>query len=841
MKRPDSNTREGRKWFTPSLGGGRGEARRAFTPLLALLAVFVLGSCTILDNDLRGLSDAPGFKSVVHEETDEYTCEYQYRPEVTYVDDYLAPYITSISEDYSTLYLADYIPDNYLPVPGELLASLATDKLTYGMQHRVLSVTKGNGLYAVKLERAALEDIFSHFVFNMNYDENIDPSEYNYDPDIEEEINTNIPNQAPARRATTDIDWDNWEPKLKRIDQDHNCFNKIPPFKLDVTASGNLDESKKDVVKVSGSVTLSVMFGIMPYIEPVLHIDMNEKQYDLGCIFGFFMQAGASIKGKGQIDIDIVQWYKNVTGKDNKENEKKLEKTIKVKPGGVPLKITIVPVIKWENSIDASSPLDTEMSIGKFFGTGISWGMPKRENGPYWRSIESVKDAYFSLPTQAGFTSHFKVGAKINITLDCPDEDVLDVGLELTPTIGPKIRMGSSSKSKNPYYSVFHTGLPLELGSKAYVKLFECLKYEFNITDFVKKLFGSTSNTDVVGEILAKDWPYYPYVENMSFLCRNQKSWEPPIFDMSFDLKKSYLSSTTMEHTHPEVRVYKSEDINIMKLDETADPVFSKEPVAEKVFDKLKSKDVNSFKWTIDAILERDKTYYAVLYYINDQPLPNEDRILYSHAYPFSSQSPTLELFDHDMTAQHYYYYRRSGVEHYYYDFKFRTYVQPWGTNSMSADEIKEWGFQVGNKTYSIKKPINGGIKNVLWFIKKSDKGNRTLVFRPYVKFDLEGAETTNWGTAYTVNLKYDESLNEGEDQFYKTTTEKDKDGKTFKADWYVRGFDKDSSYGEIDYDLSGETMRAPKVTMTPMGDGDDLPADYDDYDDLEIEIVEVE
>ena len=35
--------------------------------------------------------------------------------------------------------------------------------------------------------------------------------------------------------------------------------------------------------------------------------------------------------------------------------------------------------------------------------------------------------------------------------------------------------------------------------------------------------------------------------------------------------------------------------------------------------------------------------------------------------------------------------------------------------------------------------------------------------------------------------------------------------------------------------------MRAPEVTMTPMGDGDDLPAADDDYDDLEIEIVEVE
>lgn len=836
MKRPDSNTREGRKWFTPSLGGGRGEAP-AFTPLLAILAVFVMSSCTILDNDLRGLSDAPGFKSMVHEETDEYTCDYQYRPEVTYVDDYLAPYITSISEDYSTLYLADYIPDNYLPVPGELLASLATDKLTYGMQHRVLSVTKGNGLYAVKLERAPLEDIFSHFVFNMNYDENIDPSEYNYDPDVEEDqINTNIAYQAPARRATTDIDWDNWEPKLKKIDQGQNSFDRIPPLRLDITGSGNLDESKKDVVKVSGSATLSAMFGIMPYVQGVCHIDMEKEQYDLGVIFGFYMQAGFNLKGKGGVDIDFVQWFRN-------KLEKELQKTIKVQPGGVPLKITFEPVVKWENTIDASSSLGTQITFGKFFGTGISWGMPKRDNGPYWRSIESANDVYFSLPTQCGFASQLKVGAKINIALDTPPGPFLDVGIELTPTIGPKFRMGASSASSDPNYQYLHTGVPFEIGSKAYAKLFECLKYEFNITDYIKKCLGSKSNTDVVYEFFAKDWHQYPYVENMGITCQNPKSWTPPIFNLSFDLKKGIYDASEMVLTHPEIHIFRKNDIDPSRFSREIDPKIESQPIAVKVFDPLKDKDINSYKWTTDnAILERDKTYYAVLYYINDKPYTR--RVIYNHAYAFTSTSPSIVMIGGPtVSTQLYVYHKRSGVTHYYYEFKFRTKVQPFG----DVDDITEWGFQVGNKTYSIKQPISGlNSKMILWHIKKSDKASRTIVFRPYVKFKVEDNEMTNWGEPHTINLEYDDDPNiiDIHDEYYKQTTEKDKDGKTYKADWYKTGYEHEDYYGRVEYDMSGETMRAPEVTMTPIEDGEDLPADAiddNDYDDLEIEIVEVE
>ena len=820
MKRPDSNTREGRKWFTPSLGGGRGEAP-AFTPLLALLAVFVLGSCTILDNDLRGLSDAPGFKSVVHEETDEYTCDYQYRPEVTYVDDYLAPYITSISEDYSTLYLADYIPDNYLPVPGELLASLFTDKLTYGMQHRVLSVTKGNGLYAVKLERAPLEDIFSSYVleskdiYEDEFTDDYNAIETNNTEDLSAEGN-NTAALSPRRRANGD--------------DSYNVFTGVPAIDLNLAAFKA--PNAKSMVNITGNLDLAdVKVGFMPTLWPHYRVNAAKDEYDIGVNFGFNFELGLDYKGKGSITVDLCK-LPVLSAIYNALNKKK---TVLV-GGGVPLTIEFKPGLDFDMSVNGG--FSASLKTYKRWRVAYRTGIPGKEDGVYFETVKGSVDHDADVSGALDFTTQLKLSGALVVKIGAPGES-MNVGIEIKLSAGPKLKAGLSSKSKNPYYNVLHFGIPFDLDGKGFLALTNNIKFEADFSSIWSGLLGNSNST--LYEFSPLDWRYYPSVDDLSITCRNINSWVPPIFDMKFSMKNLGLAFKKNEYktVHPKVVVYTSSDVNISAFKDNADPSITATPVASHDFEQLKAN--SSYSWTLPADkMKRDITYYAVLYLINDAPKSGQSNIIYSQVYPFTTQSPSLNITDYNQTAQHYYFYKRSGVEHYYYDFKFRTDILPFG----DVSDIKEWGIKVGDKVFTIKQPLSPKTSQVLWFIKKSNKGNRTLVLKPFVKSDINGVEMTNWGTGYTVNLKYDPSLNEGEDKFYQQTTEKDKDGKQFKADWYVRGYDRESDYSPVDFDMSSSTLRAPEVTMTPIEDGEDLPADTiddNDYDDLEIEIVEVE
>ena len=137
--------------------------------LLPLLTSLFFWSCTLIDNDLRGLPDySPAYKQIVHEETDEYTADYQYQPWTILVDERYEPYIYAIDYEHDVLYLYDYIPEELLPEEGNALAAKPSDKLDFGLSYKVMGVLHYDNLYAVVMQRAFTEDIFKYLELSVD-------------------------------------------------------------------------------------------------------------------------------------------------------------------------------------------------------------------------------------------------------------------------------------------------------------------------------------------------------------------------------------------------------------------------------------------------------------------------------------------------------------------------------------------------------------------------------------------------------------------------------------------------------------------------------------------------
>ncbi|MBR6495410.1 MAG: hypothetical protein IKT22_09165, partial [Prevotella sp.] len=206
-----------------------------------------------------------------------------------------------------------------------------------------------------------------------------------------------------------------------------------------------------------------------------------------------------------------------------------------------------------------------------------------------------------------------------------------------------------------------------------------------------------------------------------------------------------------------------------------------------------------------------------------------------SRRYSFTAVSPSILITDYNITAQTERTAAKAestgrpnsvGYEIYGYDWKFRTHIKVLG-----IEDIEEWGFKVGNKTYEIDKKPKKQSLDVLWQLKNSKKKSRTLEIIPYVKYTHNGQKMTNYTDKRTITLEYDPENND----WSRRPGKWNKNG--VWKDCYESGFDMDSAFGETDVDMSAVKL-APRRRFSVI-QGQDSPDD--ESDDFEIEMILLE
>ena len=174
--------------------------------LSSLMLSAMVTACTLMDNDLRDLPDNPAYREIVHEEGEGYTADYQYQPWTILVDDRYENYIADMDYVNSVLFLYDYIPEDLLPKEGNTVAAKPSEKLEWGLSHKVHKVLRDGSVYAVIMQRAELLDIFKYIEYNQ--EDSFQISKNNTLAEVDTTQNEYVLTRA-GRRATKKIPYDN--------------------------------------------------------------------------------------------------------------------------------------------------------------------------------------------------------------------------------------------------------------------------------------------------------------------------------------------------------------------------------------------------------------------------------------------------------------------------------------------------------------------------------------------------------------------------------------------------------------------------------------------------------
>lgn len=744
-------------------------------------AALLLSSCTIIDNDLRGLPDTPGFKEVVHEETDQYTLDYQFLETTRVFDDRALNYIVGIDYGEAKLYMNNTTPDDVLPPVGQVLHHGVCDKLPYGLNHRVTAVTRQNEFYAISLERVALDEVFKVLTLESNVEVAGDFEE--------EEIDT----AALAKQAAP--------PMLTRATGYNNDFTGnwhefdlmrfVPSFHV-----GNVDISGEMIVRWR------------PILKAKAYIDMEEKKLDLTVSVGTEWEIEPQITGTANLEIDLLE-------KANLKN---------ALSGQIPIVPTIGLFLTYGFALDfnlsLSGSISCKFSKKTWVDFGGRYGM-KAANGVYVKkNDEGIKiseierrDGEWKWEGWDGdmnFSVSLMGGSEVKLLIGNPKEYPA-VGIGVKGTIGPKLRT-TYSPTKESYDKVLRTSIAMGVEGRLFFDAFENVTLDWNFTDAIAKLLGADGGfeVDIPGTILDKR--FYPLIDNMSIVCTNPKETGTPEFEISFDVPNGGMSIHRTRTIRPFLSIYPHAQSSL--------PILEKEDLPYMVDGKP-----NNYKWKIKSDqLERDATYDLEVKIANRTMYGSWDELC-SRRYSFTSSSPSILITAHRITAQTYRIAARpdsKGGYDFGYDWKFRTNIMVQG-----IEDIEEWGFKVGNKTYEIDKKPKKQRLDVLWQLKHSQKKSRTLEFIPYVKYTHNGQKMTNYSDKRTITLEYDPKNNNWSRR----------PGKWNGKDYYESGFDETSNFGEPDVDMSGWKL-APRRRFSVI-QGQDSPDD--ESDDFEIEMILLE
>lgn len=718
--------------------------------IFAILTPLLCG-CTILDNDLRDLPDVPGYTETVHEETEDYVLDYQYQPEVRYVDNEMLSYVTAIDSTYTHLSFYDHTPGGKLPKVGDLLASKSNDKLPYGLGHRVTSVQSSGGLYVLGLERAMLDDIYLTYVAESHMDDLMTDEDDVPDDAFE------IIDADEAREAIQGI-------KTRAEGSVKSEFDPIN-ITIEVKKAAKDNEMSK-AVSIKGDFDGKLTIELQPIVQNGTVMDTDNKKVDIKLNTGLRIDIIFEGEGGGVATVDFAKIAEIITKK-----ELKLKHTFTI--GALPVTFSLKPVLNFKTEL--SGKVGFYVSKTFYVEVGSRKNISGKKDGFYFvkhnKALKFGETFDRGLIGDLSFETGLSFGGEIELKFGAPGE-AFNCGIRVTPTIGPKLSTTFLNHNMDDYDKAWHFGIPLSIDGVIFFNLIKGIEFDIDVAKYVANLLGKSEPT--LYEFVPKDWRFYPSIDNMGIECTNPKDvGNIPKFKLRFDVEDGGLLLTKLNTAKPIIHIYNH---NL-----SSSPIISNEGLNVLRYGKN-----NSYEWTFsDSKIKRDDLYDAEVVMIQ----PTSERVLYRKRYAFSSVSPSIDIQNIVITAQREAISEKpdkKGVYKTLYDWKFRTTVQFRGFKEVTA-----WGFTCGGKNYVVETPPTASSAVVLWALTNSQKSNRTLTFTPFVNYMVDGTPQIAYGAPYTVNLVYDPSKNSYNDQWDKTLK------------MYISGFDVDSEWGAPDVDMS--------------------------------------
>lgn len=137
--------------------------------LVALSAFLLINGCTLDMEDWVQTEEEIGYGETATMEYDGYKCEYEFKDETIHLTSNILEYLAYTEGD-TTFYFMDNLPEEYRPKVGGYIASFCCDELPLGVNAKVLSVTKSNGMLIVETKAVELAETFKQFNLEMDMD-----------------------------------------------------------------------------------------------------------------------------------------------------------------------------------------------------------------------------------------------------------------------------------------------------------------------------------------------------------------------------------------------------------------------------------------------------------------------------------------------------------------------------------------------------------------------------------------------------------------------------------------------------------------------------------------------
>ena len=96
------------------------------------------------------------------------TCTYEFREGVVPITDRWFPYVLGVVD--STVYISDNIPEDWLPKPGEYVSAGCSRTFPLGLCHRVQSMNRQSGMFAMTLTGATTDEVFKELDIVVDLD-----------------------------------------------------------------------------------------------------------------------------------------------------------------------------------------------------------------------------------------------------------------------------------------------------------------------------------------------------------------------------------------------------------------------------------------------------------------------------------------------------------------------------------------------------------------------------------------------------------------------------------------------------------------------------------------------
>ena len=734
----------------------------------------LLTTCTVFDNDLREHAGETGYYEVAHVETDEYTLDYQFQETTRVLNDRDLSYVAGIDYAKETLYFNGSTPDDVLPKIGQVLHHGVCDELPYGLNHKPTAITREGDLYAVAMERAALNEVFKVLKLDGDFvwgEDSVAQDSTEMEERIDEIEGGMIKVRSP--KAPTNYEKDYFS-EWTEVD----LFSVFPHLK------GKLDtEYVNGFADIQGSVKLR----FRPILRQKVYLDMEQEKIDARTSIGMESELYPTVKGTLKANINLLKVLKLAD---------KLKGTKPIVPE---LALFITYALKGDVVLTLSGSFQWKIGEKTYIDMGARYGIPKQKDGLYITPQKKEDNASWGedvIEKSTSFSVELLIGGEVKVLFGSPTE-YPNVGLSLAAYVGPscKIKKPASESLIDLYDSCVRICMLAKLDGKFFLNIWKHITIDWSYTDIIASLFGKQGGAqfDIPGTI--KDIRFFPAVNNTSCVCTNPKGTGKPEFHVNFDMPDEGIVSS-FYYIAPTIRIWPHK-------------VTSGTPLLEYNLSAMKKSGEGHYM----LVMQNDKLKRDVVYDLEIvtriAPFYNKDawRDACARRYAFTTASPTAFIVGSMITAQT---QRRaikpvknSKNQDFYpadWSWKFRT-----GVEMKGRSDILEWGFLVGGKKFEVKKKPEADALIVKWEVNESKKSERHITITPYVVFKVDGEEEplTNLMPSYTVDLTYNPELN---------TFHEDAKGK-----YVYSGYDNDDLYS-YDVDMTDKKLAPRRGTSSGKG-----------------------